>query len=86
MPRRRKVKTPDFDSGNTGSSPVGAVEEIQMPKNNDYKKMYQEDKFARRWYCRHARLGQLRYDKKMEQKAVREHNKKLVRDFLCGKE
>ena len=33
-------------------------------KNNSYKRDYPEDKFARKYYCTHARLGQLRNDKK----------------------
>ena len=33
-------------------------------KNNLYKRDYPEDKFARKFYCTHARLGQLRNDKK----------------------
>ena len=33
-------------------------------KGNSHKKDYQEDKFARRFYCQHARLNQLRADKK----------------------
>ena len=35
-----------------------------MSKSNEHKKDYQEDKFARNFYCQHARLNQLREDKK----------------------
>ena len=33
-------------------------------KGNSHKKDYSEDKFARNFYCDHARLNQLRADKK----------------------
>ena len=48
-----------------------------MPKNNAHKKVYQEDKFARKYYCQHARLRQLREDKKQGKRKNRHENKKL---------
>lgn len=41
-------------------------------KGNKHKHAYREDKFARRWYCQHARLNQLRFDKKRGKKVWRE--------------
>ena len=41
--------------------------------NNIHKKDYQEDKFGRRYYYQHARLNQVREDKK-EPSARREEN------------
>ena len=34
-----------------------------MAKNNDHKKVYDIDEFARHYYCQGARLRQLREDK-----------------------
>ena len=45
-------------------------------KGNSHKKQYSEDKFARHFYCKHARLGQLRLDKKASRKKVRQDAKK----------
>lgn len=33
-------------------------------KGNIHKKIFSEDKFGRKYYCRHARLNQTRSDKK----------------------
>lgn len=43
-------------------------------RRNAYKKETFEDKFARRYYCEHARLNSIRSDKK-------EQHKKFRRDF-----
>lgn len=40
-------------------------------KGNSYKKLYSEDKFARKYYCKHARLNQIRNDKRQSRKKVR---------------
>jgi hypothetical protein len=52
-----------------------------MLKGNYHKKLYPEDKFSRKYYCDHARLNQLRADKKQSKK--REHTvyKKIQRDM-----
>lgn len=42
-----------------------------MAQRSRHKKLTYEDKFARRYYCRHARLGQLRYEKKHQKKLMR---------------
>lgn len=46
-----------------------------------YKRLYSEDKFARDYYCKHARLGQLHMDKKREEKAVRAAGKKTIDEW-----
>lgn len=40
-------------------------------KSNIHKKDYPEDKFARNFYCDHARLNQLRADKKASKRKTR---------------
>ena len=40
-------------------------------KDNSYRKEYNIDRFARRYYCNHARLNQLRADKKQAARKVR---------------
>ena len=48
---------------------------IKIMKNNNYKKLYSIDRFARKFYCNHARLNQLRLDKKRAKRKVRRDNK-----------
>lgn len=55
-------------------------------KNNAHKKDYREDKFARNYYCDHARLNQLRYDKKQSERQTRRKNKELCEKYLTEKE
>ena len=45
--------------------------------NNIHKKDYREDKFARRYFCDHARLNQVREDKKQSKRKTRRKNKKM---------
>lgn len=40
-------------------------------KGNIHKRVTYEDKFARRYYCKHARLGTLRRDKKNQKRVFR---------------
>lgn len=40
-------------------------------KSNLHKKITYEDKFARKFYCQHARLNQIRTDKKAGRKKLR---------------
>ena len=47
-------------------------------KNNNYRKEFQIDKFARKYYCKHARLNQLRSDKKQAKKKSRQNAKKAI--------
>ena len=50
-------------------------------KGNTYRKDYNEDKFARAFYHQHARLNQLRQDKKASRKKTRQKNKKLCENY-----
>lgn len=52
--------------------------------NNRHKKDYNEDKFARRCYCPHTRLNQLREDKKRAERATRRKRKKFLKNFEKG--
>ena len=52
--------------------------------NNIHKKDYQEDKFARRFYCQHARLNQVREDKKRAKRKTRRKHKKFLKNFEKG--
>lgn len=52
--------------------------------NNIHKKDYQEDKFSRRYYCQHARLRQLREDKKRAERKTRRKHKKFLKNFEKG--
>lgn len=47
---------------------------------NEYKKLTKEDKFARKYYCQHARLNSLRNDKRENKRKMRRYNKKLIRE------
>ena len=49
-------------------------------KGNIHKKVTLEDKFARRFYCDHARLNQLRHEKKMQRKLFRRWRKRGTED------
>lgn len=40
-------------------------------KGNTHKRLTHEDKFARRYYCPHARLNQVRGDKKYNKRKLR---------------
>lgn len=48
-------------------------------KNNKHKKQSFIDRFARRWWCPHARLNQLRFDKRYGKRLVRRLNKDEMR-------
>lgn len=47
-------------------------------KNNDYRKEFGIDEFARKYYCKHARLNQLRSDKKQAKRKSRQNAKKDI--------
>ncbi len=55
-----------------------------MSKSNAHKKDFNEDKFARAYYCQHARLNQVRADKKASKKKTRRKNKKLCENPLTN--
>lgn len=46
-------------------------------KSNIHKKYTYEDKFARRWYCKNARLRQLRFEKRQQKRRWRRINKEM---------
>ena len=50
------------------------------------KKDYSEDKFARRFYCEHARLNQLRADKKASKRKTRRKLNKIVKKDLTNQD
>jgi hypothetical protein len=56
----------------------------EMSKSNEHKKDFREDKFARAYYCQHARLNQLREDKKQSRRKTRRKNKKLSENHLTN--
>ncbi len=51
-----------------------------MDKGNDYRKIFSIDRFARHWYCQHARLNQLRSDKREAKRKLRRQTKEMLRD------
>ena len=53
-------------------------------KDNSHKKDYNEDKFYREYYCQHARLNQLRQDKKASKRKTHQKNKKLLKNLLTN--
>ena len=61
-----------------------------MSKNNDHKKVYDIDEFARHYYCQVARLRQLREDKHRAKKKARSERKRITGqeedDYNFGKE
>lgn len=48
-------------------------------KSNAHKKLYRMDKFARKFYCKHARLNQLRSDKHLAKVKARRNNSREMR-------
>lgn len=50
-------------------------------KGNSHKKRTFIDKFARKYYCQHARLNSLRSDKKLAKRQERKFNKKLCENY-----
>ena len=52
-----------------------------MMKGNSYRKDFNEDKFARAFYCQHARLNQLRSDKKQSRRKTRRKNKNFYETY-----
>lgn len=49
-----------------------------MSIKNEKKKLTHEDKFARKYYCQHARLNSIRNDKKQCTRKMRRINKKMI--------
>ena len=57
-----------------------------MAAKNEKKKLTFEDKFARRFYCQHARLNSIRQDKKNCTRKMRGINKKICQESLDNQE
>lgn len=55
---------------------------ITMQKGNWYQKLFQADKFGWHYYCKHARLGLKRADKKATSKATR----RFLGEYVRGQE
>lgn len=50
---------------------------------NEKKKLTHEDKFARKFYCQHARLNSIRNDKKQCTRKMRRINKRKCKEGSC---
>ena len=61
------------------SKTKGGVED--MSARSEKKKLTFEDKFARRFYCQHARLNFVRNDKKQATSKMRKINKKMCETY-----
>lgn len=48
-------------------------------KGNQYRKLHPMDKFAKKYFCQHAKRNQIREDKRLLRKAVRLAGKKEER-------
>lgn len=57
-----------------------------MAVKNEKKKLTFEDKFARRFYCQHARLNSIRQDKKNCTHKMRQINKEICRKALDNRD
>ena len=53
-----------------------------MSARNEKKKLTFEDKFARHFYCPHARLNSIRNDKKQATRKMRRINKEIIEKSL----
>ena len=53
-----------------------------MSAKNEKVKLTFEDKFARNFYCQHARLNSVRNDKKQATRKMRRINKKMCKKPL----
>ena len=57
-----------------------------MAVKNEKKKLTFEDKFARHFYCQHARLNSIRQDKKNCTRKMRQINKEVCRKALDNRD
>lgn len=57
-----------------------------MSAKNEKVKLTYEDKFARHFYCQHARLNSVRNDKKQATRKMRKINKKMCKESLDDKD
>ena len=51
-----------------------------MSKGNHYRKLFYIDRFARYWYCQHARLNQLRREKRAAKRLARQTGKRELQE------
>lgn len=58
------------------------IREDTKMKRNVYKTNTFEDKFARHYYCEHARLNSIRTDKKEQHKKFRRDFKKSLDKYI----
>lgn len=56
---------------------------LVMSKGNDYRKVFCIDRFARSFYCQHARLNRLRSDKRDAKRKLRRQIKDEIRKESC---
>ena len=57
-----------------------------MAAKNEKKKLTFEDKFARHFYCQHARLSSIRQDKHDCTRKMRQINKEICRKALDNRD
>ena len=57
-----------------------------MAAKNEKKKLTFEDKFARHFYCQHARLNYIRQDKHDCTRKMRQINKEICRKALDNRD
>lgn len=57
-----------------------------MAAKNEKKKLTFEDKFARHFYCQHARLNSVRQDKRDCTRKMRQINKEICRKALDNRD
>lgn len=55
-------------------------------KGNEHKKATWIDRFARKYFCTHARLNQLRSDKRVARRKYRRDNRKACRQETQNEE
>lgn len=58
------------------------IKEGKEMKGNIHKKETYEDKFARHYYCEHARLNSIRWDKKEQHKKFRRDFKRSIKNGI----
>ena len=57
-----------------------------MAAKNEKKKLTFEDKFARHFYCQHARLNSIHQEKKMCTLNMKKKKKKICRESLDNRD
>lgn len=55
-----------------------------MSAKNEKVKLTYEDKFARHFYCQHARLNSVRNDKKQATRKMRKINKRMCKESFSN--